>query len=121
MTCERVPAGTPIWTFQPGFDTRHDPAQFQQLPRLAQRFLRHYAYLDHDTGEWVLNGDDARFMNHSDTPNTGLRPGGEADAGGCRTPESYLTVALLDLVPGTELTCNYREFDADARWKLGGG
>ena len=30
-----------------------------------------------------------------------------------------VTVALRDIAPGEEITCNYYAYDADADWKLG--
>ena len=59
------------------------------------------AYTDVVTGNFILCSDDAKYMNHSDTPNT-------------RT-EGHQTVATADIQPGQEITCNYFEFDAGTR------
>lgn len=111
FTRQFVKAGTPIWRFQPGFDAEFDPASLGMLPDVTRDFLRHYAYLDSRSGKYVLNGDHGRFMNHSDSPNTG--------AGVAGPNTEVITVALTDLPVGIELTCDYRAFDGDVRWKLG--
>ncbi len=115
FTVHPVPAGTPIWRFEPGFDQELGPAEFAALSEPARDFLRHYAYLDVASHRWVLNGDHGRFMNHSDHPNTGAS-GAAGDVS-----EGFQTVALVDLPAGAELTCDYRAFDGDADWKLCGG
>ena len=109
---EPVACGRPVWQFQPGFDQAFAPAEFAALPPLARDFLRRYAFLQATDGQHVLNGDHARFMNHSQTPNTGAPRDGSND------PEKCVTVALSDLPIGAELTCDYRAFDRDFAWKL---
>jgi uncharacterized protein len=89
-----IPAGTVIWRFVSGIDVALDDLPTEPLWR---RFLMKYAYRDLTTKQWVLCVDDARFMNHSEQPNTG-----ETSDGGTRT--------LVDIAPNTELTCDYREF-----------
>lgn len=114
FTRHAVAAGTPVWRFQPGFDATFGPEALHALPDPAREFLRHYAYLDAATSAYVLNADHGRFMNHSEDPNTGLGPA-SGDPG-----DVVVTVALRDLPAGTELTCDYRAFDADVAWKLRG-
>ena len=53
-----------------------------------------------DASMLVLESDEGRFMNHSPSPNT--------DFAGMN--EGY---ALVDIPAGTEITCNYAEFDDD--------
>ncbi len=112
FTRQPVAAGTEIWRFQAGFDTTFLVEDLQELPEPAREFLRHYAYLDRTTGQFVLNADHGRFMNHSATPTTGIDPRIGNAAG------DPVTVALADLPAGTELTCDYRSFDGDVAWKL---
>ena len=104
-----IPRGTPIWTFQPGFDREFSTVDFAELPTPAQRHLRWYAYLDIQTGHWVLGGDHTGYMNHSSQPNTGAPPAGTSPV---------VTVALRDIAAGEELTCDYFAFDAEAAGKL---
>lgn len=107
---EAIPAGTPVWRFQPGFDQMFSPAAFAALPAPAQAHLRWFGFVRAEDGGWVLSRDHACFMNHSASPNTGA-----AGAGG----GEVMTVALRDLAAGEELTCDYRTFDAAAAQKLG--
>jgi SET domain-containing protein len=101
-----IPAGTPIWRFQPGFDQIFDLRAFDALPSPAQAHLRHFGFLDGERRHWVLDGDLAIFMNHAVEPNTGA-PGTEGVA--------ELTVALRAIAAGEELTCDYRAFDAGGK------
>jgi hypothetical protein len=103
FAAELIPAGTPVWRLDPGFDSTFDRTAFESLPAPAREHLRHYGYLDASTGCWVLNGDLAIFLNHAPTPNTGAP--GHAGA-------AAQTIALRDIQPGEELTCDYAAFDA---------
>jgi hypothetical protein len=107
---EFIPQGTPIWRFEPEFDRAFTPGQFAALPEPAQAHVRHFAYLDSATDNWMLNGDLTIFMNHAAEPNTGA-PSGVA--------EPILTVALRDIAAGEEMTCDYYAFDGAAEKKLG--
>lgn len=103
------PAGTPVWRFQPGFDQAFPPGLAARLPELVQAHLRHFAWQRMEDGAWILSGDLACFMNHSESPNTGM-PAVPSDAGE--------TVCLRAIRAGEELTCDYFAFDAAAREKL---
>ncbi|HMO63866.1 MAG TPA: SET domain-containing protein [Verrucomicrobiota bacterium] len=110
FTVAPVPAGTPVWRFQAGFDQAFAPEVVAALAAPAREYLRRYAWIRREDGRAILSGDHACFMNHSGTPNTGVPPG----AG-----EPETTIALRDLAAGEELTCDYRVFDAAAAEKLG--
>jgi SET domain-containing protein len=105
-----IPRGTPIWTFQPGFDHDFSPAQFAALPTLARQHTRWFCFVSKADGHVILSGDHACFINHSTNPNTGAPPAAEPPV---------VTVALRDIAPDEEITCNYFDYDADTRWKLG--
>jgi uncharacterized protein len=105
-----IARGTPIYRLLRGFDQLYTRQQWAALPEPARSFTRHFSYLTWDSGELVLSGDHARFMNHAEAPNTGV-PLGSADV--------LTTVALRDIAASEELTCDYRAFDADVAWKLG--
>ena len=96
-----IPAGTVIWTFTDGVDLRLDTSVIDATPEPLGSLLRTYCYEEPD-GTLVLCGDHARFMNHSFEPNCD-------DEGGQRT------VTLRDILPGEELTCDYRAFDEESR------
>ena len=105
-----VARGTPVWKFEPGFDHDFSPEQFAALPALARQHTRHFCFVRPADGHVILSGDHACFINHSASPNTG--------AAGAAAPP-VVTAALRDIAAGEEITCNYFDYDADARWKLG--
>ncbi len=107
---EPVFRGTPIWRFQFGFDHVFSPIEFASLPRLAREHTRWYCFVSHRSGDVILSGDHACFLNHASIPNTGTPRG---------ATEPVTTVALHDIAVGEEITCNYWEYDADTPWKLG--
>jgi SET domain-containing protein len=98
---EAIPAGTLIWALRPGFDVEMTKQQFEELARHSREQVARYIYTDVVTGNYILCSDDAKYMNHSDTPNT-------------RT-EGRETVAISQIEPGQEITCNYYEFDGATR------
>jgi SET domain-containing protein len=109
-----LPRGTPFYRFLPGFDQAISPEAWAALPEPARGFTRHFTYFDRATNRMILSGDDARFMNHSETPNTGILAGTVFPPGA-----EIITVVLRDVPAGGELTCDYRSFDGDVAWKLG--
>ena len=108
FTVDRIPRGTAIWRIAPGFDQEIGPESFAALPEVTQSHVRWFAWKHRQTGRWILSGDHACFMNHDPQPNTGLPSGDSGE----------VTRALRDLLPGEELTCDYREFDAEVAAKL---
>lgn len=105
---ELIPKGTRIWQFEPGFDIEVDAKKFKQLPKTAQAKLINSDY--NDGSIHVLLGDDARFVNHSDNPNTD----------GVLSPDGHgYTIANRDILPGEEITTDYYDTDEDAVLKLG--
>ena len=58
----------------------------------------HYGYIDPRLHRFILCCDDARFINHHDTPN--LRVDFEADSHG-------VDIAARDIAAGEELTIDY--------------
>ena len=63
------------------------------------------SYYDKNKQEYVICLDDARFFNHSTSPNLDER-------------HPTKTIARHDILPGEELTVNYFEYDSDAKRKL---
>jgi SET domain-containing protein len=108
---EDIPKGTEVWRFDPAIDLTYTDEQIQTLPIAVQEFLKMYAYVEIRGGKklHVLCGDHARHMNHSESPNL---------LEGYSHGEST-NIAGRDIKKGEELTCNYLEFDANAREKLG--
>jgi hypothetical protein len=98
---EPIPKNTLIWVLRPGFDVELTKEEFDELSPVARGQVARYTYTDISTGKRVLCSDDAKYMNHADTPNT-------------RT-EGRETTAIAEIQPGEEITCNYFEFDAASR------
>ena len=95
---ELIRAGQPVWRLDPQLDRLLDPATLGDLPAVPREFLNRHAYWDAGHGALVLCCDDARFMNHSATPNVS-----EVRDACC--------VALRDIAAGEELTCDYHQLD----------
>lgn len=110
FAAEDIPAGTPTWRFTAGFDRAIHPELLDRLPDVGRDWFHTYAYLDIRTGLYVLCADDARFMNHSDSPNVK----GDYE----REPVFGEDVACRDIAAGEELTCDYRTFDRMDRQQL---
>ena len=101
---EFIPKGTPIWKFVSGFDLEISEDEFEKLPSIGQDFFNRYSYGYEKDGAvyYQLCGDDARFFNHSTTPNV-------IDVKNADGEE--IEIAARDIQEGEELTCDYRTFD----------
>jgi hypothetical protein len=97
FAAEHVPADGIIWVWHHAVDLSYAPDEVREMPEVFQAFLRKYGYRVEDGGI-MLNGDDARFWNHSDTPNT------------FESPDAVIR-AVRAITVGEELTCDYRLFD----------
>lgn len=105
-----IPKGTRIWEFNDSVDSRFDDSRLSDLPDAEQGALLKLTYVNPRTELYVHCGDDARYMNHSDHPNT-------EDIGydhGLVNGEG-ITIASRDIQPGEEILSDYRAFDAEAR------
>ena len=100
-----IPKGTPVWQFERGLDMEFDPGIVETLPEHVRTFFSHYGYLDRNVKRIILCFDDARFVNHSDTPNVATDYAQDAYG---------LDVALRDMAAGEELTMNYEGFEESA-------
>lgn len=94
-----IEEGQLLWEFAAGFDQLISWDVARAWRTAAFRFIQHFAVMRPE--HWVLPGDHARFMNHSETPTV---KGGRA---------------TKDYDAGTELTGDYREYDLDWKRKLG--
>ena len=87
-----------IWLYDPRFDVSYMTEDIDRAPRHFREFLDRYTYPHpEDPERVVLDCDEGRFMNHSDTPNMDLSD-----------PERG--VATCFIPAGTEITCDYRQF-----------
>lgn len=100
FAAETISAGQVWWRYDHRIDRTFSAEEYEQLPSHIQDWLRTYAYLQR--GLWVLCGDHAMFVNHSDQPNS-VTAGNES-------------IALRDIPAGQEIVENYREFCED--WPL---
>ncbi|MBF0561154.1 MAG: SET domain-containing protein [Alphaproteobacteria bacterium] len=104
FAAEPIPKGTVIWRFDERIDRRFTRAERNELPQPTLSFITTYSYPEVVGGDvYLLDGDHARFMNHSDNPNTDC----EKD-----------TISIRDIAYGEELLCDYRQFDPDHFKKL---
>ena len=113
FAAEFIPAGTRVWTFHPLIDRVLSDADLASLPPVVLESLRKKIYQNVVGGRivgWTLDGDDARFTNHSLEPNTRSR-----------TPDVPNTdmFALVDIAAGDAITCNYRDFDPEGGFHEG--
>lgn len=107
FAAEFIPQGTTTWKFTPDFDLRVTAKDLEKLREIARNTFLKYAFLSKRTGLYVLCSDDARFFNHSVEPTIG-------DANSSESVEG-IDIALRDIHPGEELTCDYTAFDAQYR------
>lgn len=94
---EDIKAGTRVWEFMEGLDSRIPIASLPLLPDVVRQYIMCYSY-PHESDRSLLemDGDHCRFMNHSEEHNVDFSPGRGH--------------ALRDIPAGAELTCNYRDF-----------
>lgn len=93
FAAEDISAGTVVWRFDASVDSATEATPDADM---------FYPYISKQTGRLITPGDDARHINHSDTPNLGTRfeDGVEED----------INFALRDIKAGEELTLDYRGF-----------
>src|SRR3954464_12298215 len=64
-----IAKGTAVWRFAKGLDMEFGPDIGGELPEHVREFFARYGYLDRNMQRVILCFDDARFVNHSETPN----------------------------------------------------
>lgn len=98
-----IPKGTVTWKGTTQLDISCSAQELEKLPEIARTTFLKHAYLSTRTGSYILCFDDARFLNHSDDPNIGDADSADSEEG--------IDMALRNIEPGEELTCDYRLFD----------
>ena len=102
FACESVDAGTLIWRFEPLFDREIAETELRGMPAAFREYIDMYAYRSSELeGRLILSCDHAKFLNHSDDPNTSEVPRG--------------SVASRDIKVGDEITCDYNAFCSDGK------
>ena len=91
---EFLPKGTIWWKDSPDFDKIITKEEYNLSSDLQKEFYKTYMFVKKD-GTMYMCLDNARFINHSNTPNTG------------NIGEDCLT--LKDIQKNEELTCDYRD------------
>lgn len=95
FTHQAIRKGALIRCYDSRFDLNYFRDDLDRVPTHFRDFLDRYTYAHPtDPDRVVLECDEARFMNQSDTPNVDLSP-------------SARGVALRDIPAHQELTCDY--------------
>lgn len=102
---ERIEEGAVLWEFTPGFDLELSRSDVEKLSPACQRRVLEYAYYNAQKVRYILCSDDARFINHSASPNTLSAGFGQSQSSEGRT------VAARTILAGEEITEDYRAFD----------
>ena len=109
FAAERIAQGTVVWKFLPGFDQELSEQDVARLSPACRERILNYAYYNACKMRYILCADDARFINHSEAPNT--------RSIGFRHPTTTegRTIAARDILPNEEITEDYRSFDQSGR------
>lgn len=105
FAAEPIPKGTVIWRYDERIDRCFTRQELDALPELTREFVDTYGYPDGSgDGTFQLDGDNARFMNHSEQANTDSS-GGDG------------TIATRDIAVGEEILSDYRQFNPTHRYR----
>ena len=97
---EDLRQGQPIWRYAPGLDLVVPFDVIAAAPKAFRDYMEMYAYVSPQVGGgMVLSCDHAKFINHSDSPNTVI--------------DGHTTLARIAINKGDEITCDYRICCAD--------
>ncbi len=99
---ERIARGTAVWRFIPPFDQDLSPSVLDALSSDQREWMLHYGYIDVRSKRLILCGDDARFINHSYTPNI---------ASDFTSDRYGVDIAVRDIEAGEEITSDYMTFE----------
>ena len=94
FAAEDIAKDTLIWTLGPGFDQVYTEEQVEALPAEARAYLDTYAFWE--KGKLIFPGDNDRFTNHDDNPNTYIEANGDVRA-------------RRDIKKDEEITGDYKE------------
>jgi SET domain-containing protein len=98
FAAEPIAKGTTIWAFDPVLDRIIRGDELAALPDHVAEFLEHYCEYFPETDELVLSGDNDRYTNHSDDPNTAVEGANGTHA---------TVLATRSIRPDEEITCDY--------------
>lgn len=92
---EFIPKDTLIWELNRELDLIISQEKYEKLSAVVKEHFDRFAYYSEGCGGWVLCFDNAKFVNHSNTPNT-------YGVGN--------TIVSRDIQIGEEITENYYGF-----------
>ena len=102
-----IEKGTIIWRFDSKVDVKIKKEEAAKLFNISRKYLEHYGYESPVSDNIILCSDNAKYMNHSDEPNTvGVYPNmavGDDIEG--------FDIAARDIKKGEEITTDYKSFD----------
>jgi SET domain-containing protein len=100
---ETIKQGTLIWKHDAKWDVIFDENDLNELQDFQKNYIKKYAFRDKERflGKWIFSIDNGRFWNHSANPNTVL--------------VDFCYYAAKEIEIGEEITCDYREYDEDAK------
>lgn len=92
---EAIVEGQAIWKFVAGLDLVVPFDVIAAAPKAFQEYMEMYAYRSPQIeGGMILSCDHAKFLNHSDNPNTVI--------------DGFTTFASRTIAKDDEITCDYR-------------
>lgn len=94
---EFILKGTPIWIHNDLVDKVYRYERLCDIPEPAKSTIDMYGW--REGNYWIYPGDNARFTNHSTSPNC--------------VQDGEVSVALRDIEFGEEITEDYSSFDED--------
>jgi len=101
FAAEPAAKGDRVWRLDPEFDRILPMTMAENAPPHLSDYFDRYAYPNkEDPSTFVLEIDNGRFVNHSDSPNVDFSLWGSG-------------FALADIAAGEELTCDYADFFED--------
>ena len=102
-----IPRGTVLWRLDERFDRLIPVELYESQTGAVKSYLDRYCYPRRKDPRFVVfEADDARYMNHSDQPNTDFSDGDVAHA-------------VCAIKAGDEVTCDYNVFFDDGFEFLG--
>ena len=93
---KRIPRGTYLWSLS-HLDRYFTRAQFEAFPEPIRKIVMHHAVLTPE-GDLLMSWDNAIYINHSCEP-------------AIRTAQNF-EIAVRDLEPDDEVTCDYGSLNA---------
>jgi hypothetical protein len=98
FAAEPIAKGAEVWAFHPGLDRIITLPELLAFPEHMIDFLEIYCEYFADLNVLVLSGDNDRYTNHADDPNTVVvLP---------NAPHAKV-IAARDIAAGEEITCDY--------------